>query len=357
MAIRIHTDAASLARSRFATSPAVEIVATLRGRKGGGPDHARRWYSRSLARLDAWTLDLLHALVPLDHVYVSDFLTPHPRQPRVTRDGMVEAIATTPAEEIAYELDFAFDGRPVHPEFAASFESEERYLGWRRRAPRLLLDLFAAGEGVLAHEAAEAFGRFFDAAIAEEWNQATAVLDADIAYRAELMATHGLVAMLESLGSGLSWDGHQLTLPRPFEATVDWADDGVVLMPCTALAGTLTYAAERPRTPALTYAARGTVALWSERPPVDHAGTVGELIGGTRVGILRHLDEPRTTKELSTQRPHSAGTISYHLGVLRRSGLVTSRRSGRGVVYRRTALGDALLDGELPALERQPPHA
>jgi DNA-binding transcriptional ArsR family regulator len=360
MAIRIETDAVTLARSRLATSPAVEVEATLRGRQGGAatPQHARTWYSRSLARLDSWTLDLLHALVPLDHRYVPDFLTPHPGQPRETRDGMVAAIATTSEEEIAYQLDFAFDGRPVHPEFVAQFESREQYLAWRRRPPELLTTLLAKGERVLASEAAEAFGRFFDAAIAEDWSRVSAVLDADIAYRADLMTTHGLAAMLESLGDDLEWDGQALSIPRPFDAVVDWADDGVLFWPCTAHVGPLVYAAERPRTPALTYAARGTAMLWSPPPSrVDNSAAVGDLIGTTRVDILRHLGhDPRTTRELSGLLPHSAGTISYHLGVLRRSGLVTSRRSGRGVVYRPTALGDALRAGEMPALERHPPR-
>ena len=310
-----------------------------------------------MARLDGWTLDLLHALVPLDHRYVADFLTPHPQRPRESRDGMVEAIVATPEEEIAYQLDFAFDGRPVHPEFAAGFESEQHYLGWRRRPPQLIQDLLAAGgERALAYEAAAAVGRFFDAAIAEEWTLASAVLDADIAYRADLIANHGLSAMLDSLGADLGWDGHQLSLPRPFEAIVDWADDGVLFIPCTAHAGALLYAAERPRTPALTYAARGIAALWSGRPQGGDSAAVGQLIGSTRATILRQLADPRSTKDLSRLLGHSPGTISYHLGALKRGGLVTSRRSGRGVIYRPTALGDAFLSGELPALERHPPH-
>jgi hypothetical protein len=37
--------------------------------------------------------------------------------------------------------------------------------------------------------------------------------------------------------------------------------------------------------------------------------------------------------------------------VLSGSRLVTGRRGGRGVLYRRTALGDALISGELTASE------
>jgi DNA-binding transcriptional ArsR family regulator len=351
----VQTDVATLARSRFATTPAFEVAATLRGRRANGVHHSRRWYLRALARLDAATMDLLHALVPLDHPYFPDFLTPHPQQARETRDRMVEAIAGTAKDELALQLDFAFDGRPVHPEFAKTFGGEDTYRRWRRRPPPLLRDLLDAGDATLAEEAAVAFGRFFDAAIAEDWPRVSAVLDADVAYRAEVMADHGLVAMLAGLGTDLSWDGHDLTLRRPFDVTVDWAADGVLLIPCTAHTGPVLFVAERPRTPVLAYAARGTATLRSPPSRADHSAPVGELIGVTRLSILQHLEDPQTTTALSQLDGHSTATISYHLGVLNRGGLVTSRRGKRGVFYRRTALGDALLHGELPAPEAPPP--
>jgi DNA-binding transcriptional ArsR family regulator len=350
VAIRIETDALTLSRSRFTTSPAGEIVATLQARRGPAQPHVRRWYAQALARLDTWTLDLLHALVPaaVEHSYVPDFLTPHPQRSRETRDGMVEAIAANPHAEVAAQLDFAFDGRAVRAEFAGGFRDERAYLSWRRRPAPLLQELFDAGEATLLEEAAAAMGRFFDAAIAGQWAQVSAVLDADVAYRAEAISTHGIAAMLANLDGDLAWDGRTLSLPRPFEAVVDWAHDGVLFIPCTAHAGPISYAAERPRTPALTYAARGTGALWPEPQRGEHAAGLGELIGATRLSLLRLLDDPRTTQDLSLLDGHGAPTVSYHLRLLSRSGLVTGRRSGRGVVYRRTALGDALLRGALP---------
>jgi DNA-binding transcriptional ArsR family regulator len=267
---------------------------------------------------------------------------------------MVEAIATTPVAEISYQLDFAFDGRPVHPEFAEGFGAEAAYLQWRRRPPPLLRELFDAGEQALAEVAAQAVGRFFDVAIAEQWPQVTAVLEADIAHRAELMATHGIAAMFTSLDADLGWDGRVLSLPRPFDALVDWAEGGVLLIPCTAHTGGIQYAAERPRTPALTYAARGTAPLWSTHRPVEPADHLAELIGGTRLKLLQLVDQPRTTNDLSELDGHAPATVSYHLGLLLRSGLVTSQRSGRGVLYRRTALGDTLLRGELPEQTIEP---
>lgn len=287
MAIRIPMDVATLSRSRFATSPALEIVAALRGRNSVSlPEHARRWHARALARLDAGTVALLHALVPTDHPYVPDFLTPHPALPRETPERMVEAIATTPPPAVARELDFSLTGRPLHPEFVETFGDEKRYRRWRRPAPRILADLIEAGEATVAREAASAFGRFFDAAIAEEWPHVTAVLDADIAHRSELIAARGLDAMLGTLGPGLSWDGRRLTLERPFDLLVDWAEDGLLLTPCSAHTGAILFAAERPRTPTLTYAARGSAELGVRPRDLDRAAHLSELITATRLSIL-----------------------------------------------------------------------
>jgi DNA-binding transcriptional ArsR family regulator len=355
VAIRIETDASALARSRFAISPAVEVVTVLRGRRGSGHPHLRRWHARALSRLDARTTALLHALVPVDHPYVPDFLTPHPTTPRETPKTMVDAIKSISPEAVARELDLTFDGRAVRPEYVATFGGEAPYLSWRRPVPDVLQVLLDAGEHVLLHEAAEAMGRFFDAALAEQWPQVLAVLEADIAHRAETMATHGIATMLQTLSPDLRWTGSELVLPRPYDVTVDWADDGLLLIPSATHDGPLLFVAERPRTPVLVYAARGTAAL-SARPATDDPAKLGALIGRTRLDVLTSLAHPRTTLELAHLDHRSPATVSYHLGVLADCGLVTSRRNGRGVVYRRTALGDALVEGEItaPSAEDRP---
>ncbi|WP_432477339.1 ArsR/SmtB family transcription factor [Nocardioides sp. GXQ0305] len=354
MAIRIETDAGALARSRFATSPAFDIVATLRGRQSSGLRHARHWYGRAHARLDAATMELLHALVPADHPYVPDFLTPQPGQPRETRDGVVAAVAATPVDEVASQLDHLFDGRPVHQGFADAMGGEATYRRWRRRPPPHVQELLDAGEGVVAVEAAAAMGRFFDAALAEDWPAIAAVLETDIAYRSEVTTSQGIAAMLDTFGSDLRWDGERVSYPSRFEVTVDWAGDGLVFVPCAAHVEPILFRIDRPHSPLVMYAARGTAALWNPTPLHAHGAQLRELLGATRLNILRHVGIPHTTAALAAEDGHAPATISYHLGVLRRAGLVTSQRSGHGVLYRRTALGDALLDGELPGSTTAP---
>ncbi|KGN37844.1 ArsR/SmtB family transcription factor [Knoellia subterranea] len=55
--------------------------------------------------------------------------------------------------------------------------------------------------------------------------------------------------------------------------------------------------------------------------------------------------EPAATSRLARASGWSQATVSYHLGILARSGLVEGRRRGRMVVYRRTVRGDSLIGG------------
>ncbi|MEV0002240.1 helix-turn-helix domain-containing protein [Micromonospora sp. NPDC050980] len=71
---------------------------------------------------------------------------------------------------------------------------------------------------------------------------------------------------------------------------------------------------------------------------------LGDLVGTSRADILADLDVPRSTGELSRRHHLAPATVSYHLGVLLRSGLVRRRRDRHRVLYQRSASGDGLLD-------------
>jgi DNA-binding transcriptional ArsR family regulator len=51
--------------------------------------------------------------------------------------------------------------------------------------------------------------------------------------------------------------------------------------------------------------------------------------------ILSSLDHPRSTKQLAALLGLAPSTVSYHLGVLYRAGLLDRSREGRGVLYSR----------------------
>ncbi|MFE0380525.1 ArsR/SmtB family transcription factor [Streptomyces inhibens] len=59
--------------------------------------------------------------------------------------------------------------------------------------------------------------------------------------------------------------------------------------------------------------------------------------------MLLHLTEPRSTTDLARHLALSPGTVSQHLGVLNRAGLVTRARYGHTVLYLRSQLGDQLV--------------
>jgi DNA-binding transcriptional ArsR family regulator len=94
----------------------------------------------------------------------------------------------------------------------------------------------------------------------------------------------------------------------------------------------------------LTYAARGVAKVWEGLPSAETADNdLGALLGRNRAEILRRLDIPLTTTQLARELDLSPGTVNQHLSVLKRNGLLSSWRSGRSVLYRRTALASSVI--------------
>ena len=67
------------------------------------------------------------------------------------------------------------------------------------------------------------------------------------------------------------------------------------------------------------------------------------LIGHARTAILRSAGLPRTTTDLARDLGLSGATVSVHLSILKRCGMLTSWRSGRRVLYQRTPLASSIL--------------
>jgi hypothetical protein len=267
---------------------------------------------------------------------------------------MVAAIAATATDEVASQLDHLFDGRPVHDGFAEAMGGVATYRRWRRRPPPAVQDLLDAGEEVVTAEVASAIRRFFDAAFAEDWPTIAAVLDADIAYWSELTASQGIAATLDTFGTDLRWDGERVSYPSRFNVTVDWPGDGLVFVPCAAHVEPILFRIDRPQSPLVMYAARGTAALWSPTPLLTTGEQLRELLGATRLNILRHAGNParlRPSQRRTATRPPPSPTTSVCSDGQAWSPTIGS---GHRVLCTRTALGDAMLAGELPATTADP---
>ncbi len=345
VAIRIPMTAEVLGRSRFAFSPVHEVVSAVRLRGRHPAPHARTWYARARGRMPAHLRAVLEALVPDDHPYSPDFLAPAPEKSTETIDDLTRRVAETPAEIVEHHLDVALRGRRMRPEVVEGHGSEAAYEQWRRPVPALLVGLIDAGPAAVAETAAEALLAFHDAALAEDWPTVRAVLDDDVRRRSDVIAARGVLAMLDDLGAGMAWNGEGITLDRPYEGVIDWADDGLLLVPVTSHAGPVQIAAERPVRPMVIYRADGIARLSERSAEPDPDRAIADLLGGTRAALLARLASPMSTGELSRDLHWSEPTVSYHLMILLRAGLVDRSRRGRQVFYRRTTLGASLTGG------------
>ena len=92
--------------------------------------------------------------------------------------------------------------------------------------------------------------------------------------------------------------------------------------------------------------------LLSDGPSSDdrHDALV-DVLGATRVRILRALLAEHTTSGLAHALGISVASASMHAAALRGAGLVSSRRDGRAVRHVLTALGHRLLSAGQPVAE------
>jgi len=340
--VRVTMTVTGLGRSRFAFSAATEVVNLLRNATSSAP-HLSRWWTRAAGSVDARSMALLTALAPVDHPYSLDFLTPPPQRLRESMDQAAEQIGETAPEIVDHHLDVAFRGRPLRPELVEAFGGKEALDAWRRPMPEVVADLVARGPRVVAVETARAMSTFFRHALGPDWARLSDLLQEDINHRAGIITSEGIVTGLCSLDPAITWNSEeqQLLLPRPYEVDVDWTDAGLLLIPSAALPGRALFSAERPATPSLVYPARSVAQLW--QADAETSGTdLADLIGRTRARLLQRLDRPRSTAQLSVDCQLSAPTVSYHLGVLLRTGLVHRQRRGRLVLYERTSRAESL---------------
>lgn len=190
-------------------------------------------------------------------------------------------------------------------------------------------------------ELATAMSGFWSQVLAPMWDRIEGIVAADLAYHGNSLATDGLGVALHDLSDRLSFADGVLRVKLSSDLRVAsqgrgiWFVPSVFLWPWVSLAWV-------GGAPVISYGARGAGRVWED----DH-GDGGEvlapLLGRSRAAILADLDIPRTTTSLAARLRLTPGTVSGHLSVLTSSGLLTSRRDGRRVLYSRTAMGTQLL--------------
>ncbi|MFI9001673.1 DUF5937 family protein [Streptomyces sp. NPDC053541] len=322
--------AADLAQTRFAVSPMWEVVTSFRLlRNANTPSLHRRWADQVRPRVRAAGLDRgrLAALVPA-RGYLADFLTPTPAGPFPTLEGELDAIERTPAEQIARDLEtLGITTRnppgnpPANPPGNPPGTTPAPLAGLR---DELLT--------------------YWELALAPYWARIRGLLEADVFHRARQVAEHGSARVLGELHETVRWDDGTLRLVRRACAlTRDQAGSGLLLIPSAFAWPRVLTRSVAPDPPQLAYPARGIGNLWEPRTTSTATEAVAGVLGRSRALLLAELDTPASTTQLATVLPLSAAAVSQHLTALRHAGLVTAHRSGRSVLYARTAVADALL--------------
>lgn len=318
--VRFLFDRDDLLRTRFAISPLIELVAATYVVRLPQlfPEH-RPWLAHSLRAIEGLELDLLYAVNPLHRRIWPNFQAPPPVAPHPPIDDELARLGATEPEVVRADVRRAYpEGVPVE-------------------ARPFLDDPPAAVAGLVEQSRA-----FWDAAIAPWWPRMSAFLESDIALRARRLVTIGGRSAFDDLDSDVTSDDRSLTLHGPVMAsrTVDLGGRGLLLIPSVLAFGAWPRV-DDPWDPALTYQPPGFADVWLRDDQGPQA--LEELLGRRRATILLALDQPASTQSLAARTGWGAGGISTHLGVMRRTGLVVRRRSGREVLYSRTATGGALV--------------
>jgi DNA-binding transcriptional ArsR family regulator len=306
---------------RFAFSPFTEVISSVRLLGDPRPTHLHRpWLALARERLADQDLSLLLALAP-PGTWQVDFLCGSSTSSTTLESQLTDLLAVSP-DHVRAELDWVWRGRemPVRA--------------------RQLIAAGARGPGLVA----EAIWEYWDVAIAPFWPRMCAVLEDDVAHRAARAMHGGLFDLFADLHPEVSLDDHTLRVDKP-----QWPDavheaTQLTLVPSVFIWPQLLVSHHPPGGFEFAYGARGVGRVWEgldERRTEPH-DRLGALLGRGRAAVPSLLATPMSTTQVARTLAQSPASISRHLSVLRESGLVTSRRSGRSVLYVQTPLAESL---------------
>jgi len=332
MTLRIAVAREDVMTSRFAISPLWELTQSLRvlaAPAARGEAALRPWLVRVRARYrrlaNEADLAVLYALQAPN--WGADFLSPVPASVSTTIDDLLAQVRATPTGQVGHEVAEALHRQP----------------GMAPRVRRIL------GSEQAAAYCADVLAEAWQALLEPEWPTLRAILERDVIHRAGQLSSKGWAAALAGLHPQLRWQHGQIELTRwPGQDGAALAGRGLLFVPSVFIWPRLALSLEPPWPPALIYPARGVAALWQTALPEAGGSALAPLIGTSRAAILRALDEPASTSQLAAILGQSLGSLGGHLAVMRRAGLLARARSGRSVLYWRTAVGDALVAASGP---------
>ncbi|WP_394813424.1 ArsR/SmtB family transcription factor [Streptomyces johnsoniae] len=194
-----------------------------------------------------------------------------------------------------------------------------------------------------AGRAADLLEWVWERAVRADWPRHRRLFEADIVSRTQALSAGGWAAALGGLRPGMRWLGDgRLRINAYAYPPRDLAAAQLLFIPTTSPRGWVGW--EEPHRYAIVYPCAGLLA--ERAPAAAPPDALGRLIGPARATLLAALAAPRSTTHLVALTGFALGSVGGHLRVLRDAGLVSRRRSGRSVLYYRTALGDGLAGAE-----------
>jgi len=286
----------------------------------------RGWFDEVSDRLHKVDRELLEVLVPGSKMDLARFLVLAGGAEATTIEAQLAELATLPVDRFRRELiDLWGDDLPPRGQ-----------------------QLLAEGPAGL-RRAADALWQYWTVALDPYWTAVRAVIDGDIAHRATTLARHGVATMFAGLHRYVSLRDETLHVDVKAPASErKLTGGGLTLVPSVFLWPHFYFDDKAAVPGSLAYPARGVGGLWAATPGgqkhVTDADALAALLGRNRAMILLALESPQATTRLARRLGISAPSVNQHLTALRRAGLVTSWRSGRFVLYQRTALGTSLVE-------------
>ncbi|WP_327290094.1 ArsR/SmtB family transcription factor [Streptomyces sp. NBC_01198] len=333
--MRIHFTLTDLARTRIAGRPSPLAVTTFSAfrlvQRAGTPglDGWRRRVRAGLAApapgagagLPPAREAYFAQIAPLDPAHpVPRFLRPHIGLP--TLDEELERLLSIPRQALRADLE---------------------YVGRHRPLPRWTRDL-ADGDQDTAERLAAGVRDYHRVAVAPYWRTLASLLAADRAERTRQLGDGGIEQVLRSLGPRMRWRPPVLDVQTRAEIEYDYHLGGRGLLLAPGAFSSYVPCDPDDEQPTLYYEVVADAGRHSLLGTLGgpHDG-LAALLGHSRAAVLEVIADGVTTGQLARRVGLSQASASEHATVLRRAGLVVTRRSGRSSHHTLTALGSELL--------------
>jgi DNA-binding transcriptional ArsR family regulator len=312
---------ADLAKIRLAVSPLLELWQSVRALQNPAARALHpAWITETSAKLQGLDVSLLKTLQD-PRRYAPDFIHPPPRGPRIDLEHELELVRSTSHEQVRQEIMFCCTETGVPPELQRFIEEPASALA----------------------ELVELLRCYWHRVLEPDWDRIRALLDGDVLYRARRAADGGATYVFSDLDPSVTFVDDRLHVDKPWTGVKRLDGRGLLLVPSVFIWPMLAVVNEEPWQPTIIYAARGAAMLWE--PPAPAPEALGALIGERRATVLIGLDSPRSTTELATTLQVPPASVSQHLSVLLKAGLIYRHRVGRAVLYERSARGEQLVAG------------